>query len=183
MSGKLLRSAVVVCVAAGFTVLSSAGALAGATRGDQGKRPKLIVDGRVVQRADRIAPGDRVVRTLVFHVRGHGRLEVVQLRVEARRKSLLTDRANGLRLSLERCSRRWERRAGVRPFRCRGHRSTLLKEVPVLGARRLRGLFLRPGARAYIRLTLTLPAAAGNALQNQRSTLVYRFTGVARPHG
>jgi hypothetical protein len=37
-----------------------------------------------------------------------------------------------------------------------------------------------PGSTAYLRLTLTLPSAAGNTLQTKSSTLTYTFTGSQR---
>ena len=81
--------------------------------------------------------------------------------------------------ALDRCSKRWERMSRSRSHTCRGKRTGLIKRVPVLGRRKVL-LMLRPGARAYLRLTLTLPIRAGDALQRQTSTLVYRFTGVAQ---
>ena len=57
--------------------------------------------------------------------------------------------------------------------------SRLVTRKPVLGRRRL-GLRLRRGEKAYLRLTLTLPTRAGNALEGQTSTLVYRFRAVAQ---
>jgi spore coat-associated protein N len=112
-------------------------------------------------------------------VRGRGELRVVALAVKAQRASLLTDRKQGLRLSLVRCSRGWKGTLRAHSYTCLGRRTRLLTRRPALGRRRL-GLLLRRGQKAYLRLTLTLPTQAGNALQGQTSTLVYRFTAVAQ---
>jgi hypothetical protein len=180
MSGRFLKSAVVVGTAASFAVLGAAADLADASRGRvQATGPQLLIAGRNVQRARAVAPGDRIQRTLVLRVRGRGELRVVALAIKAKRASLLTDRKQGLRLSLERCSRGWKGPLRAHSYRCRGKRTRLLSRRPVLGRRRL-GLLLRGGQKAYLRLTLTLPAQAGNALEGQTSTLVYRFTAVAQ---
>jgi spore coat-associated protein N len=180
MSGRFLKSAVVVGTAASFAALGAAADLADASRGRvQAKGPQLLLAGRNVQRARAVAPGDRIQRTLVLRVRERGELRIVALAVKAKRASLLTDRKQGLRLSLERCSRGWKGPRRAHSYTCRGRRTRLLTRKPVLGRRRL-GLLLRRGQRAYLRLTLTLPTQAGNRLQGQTSTLVYRFTAVAQ---
>jgi len=180
MSGKLLKSAVVVGTASSFAVLGAAADLADASRGRlQAKGPQLLIAGRNVQRARAVAPGDSIERTIVLRVRGRGELRVVALAVKAKRASLLTDRTQGLRLSMVRCSRRWKRRLRAHSYTCRGRRTRLVTRKPVLGRRRL-GLRLRRGEKAYLRLTLTLPTRAGNALEGQTSTLVYRFRAVAQ---
>src|SRR2546428_3966235 len=180
MSGKLLKSIAVVGTAASFAVLGASAGLADANRGPvRGNGPKLLLAGRKVLRARAVAPGDRIERTIVLRVRGRGELRVVAFAVKAKRSSLLTNRRQGLRLSLARCSRRWKRGVRAHPYRCRGRRTRLLSRKPVLGRRRL-SLLLRPGERAYLRLRLTLPARAGNALEHQTSRLVYRFTAVAQ---
>lgn len=177
MSGRVLKSAIVVGTAASFAVLGASVDLAGASGGRvRAKAPKLQLSGRIIQRASGVAPGDRIERTIVLGLRGRAELETVALTVTAKRASLLTDRRQGLLLSLDRCSRGWEG-TSQRSYTCRGRRTGLITRMPVLGGRRVR-LTLRPGARAYLRLTLKLQIRAGDALQHQTSTLVYRFTGV-----
>ena len=180
MSGKVLKSAVVVGCAASVAVLgASAGDANDASRTRVQRQGPTLFARHKVLRARAVAPGDRIERTIALRVRGHGELRVVALAVTTTRASLLTDRRRGLRLTLERCSRRWKRPAGVRSYRCRGRKTRLLTRKPVLGKRRLT-LRLRPGKSAYLRLKLRLPARAGNALEHQKSTLVYRFTAVAQ---
>ena len=173
MSGRVLKSALVVGIAASIAALGASAGLAGASRGRvQTKRPpKLLITDRSLQRPGAIAPGDRIERRIVLRARG--------LRVKAKRPSPLTSRRQGLRLSLARCSRRWKIRRQAHSYTCRGKQTRLLTNVRVLGRRKLR-LFLRSRARAYLRLTLKLPTRAGNALEGQRSRLVYRFTAIDR---
>ena len=54
----------------------------------------------------------------------------------------------------------------------------MLGRVPVIGRRRLRRLSLAPGHTDHLRLTLTFPAHAGNALQGRTSKLVYRLVAI-----
>jgi hypothetical protein len=180
MSGRVLKSAVVVGTAASFAVLGASTDLAGASRiRVETKASKLLLATRTIRRADGVAPGDRIERTVVLRVRGRTELKKLALTVKAKNASLLTDRRQGLLLSLDRCSKRWQRRTQEHSYTCRGRRTRLITRRPVLGGRRLR-LTLRRGAKAYLRLTLTLQIRAGDALQHQTSTLVYRFTGVAQ---
>jgi hypothetical protein len=44
----------------------------------------------------------------------------------------------------------------------------------------LSNLSLTAGATDHLRVTITLPSAAGNTLQNQSSTVTYAFTGIQR---
>ncbi len=53
----------------------------------------------------------------------------------------------------------------------------MLRRAPVIGKRTLRRLSLTPGRTDHLRLTLTFPARAGNALEGQTSRLVYRLVG------
>jgi hypothetical protein len=181
MSGKLLRSVFVVGGVAILAALGASAVFAGASPGHIGGKPtKLLLAGRGLQRAARVAPGDRIERTVTLRVNGRGSLRIVALRVTTKRKSLLTGRRGGLRLSLERCSRPWKRVGHSSAYKCRGTTTKLLTRVPVLGKRKLKGLVVRRESKARLRLTLTLSSGAGNALQGKTTKLRYRFTAVAR---
>jgi hypothetical protein len=179
MSGKVLKSALVVGTAASFAVLGGSADLADASRGPfRAKAPKLILAGSIRPAGD-VAPGDRIERRIVLRLRGRAPLATVALTVQAKRASLLPDHRQGLLLTVDRCSKRWKRTARKHSYTCRGWRTRLCTRMPVLAGWRP-SLTLRPGARAYLRLRLKLPIRAGNALQHQTSTLVYRFTGIAQ---
>jgi hypothetical protein len=110
----------------------------------------------------------------VLTARGRG-FRRLDLAVTAKQASLLTDKASGLRLSISRCAKQWRRGAGR--YLCRGKAKIVLKAVPVLGKRKLAAASIKRGKKLFLLLTLTLPASAGNQLQQQRSTLVYKFIG------
>jgi len=137
-------------------------------------RPQLAAVTRVLQPAALVAPGDRINRTLVLTARGHG-FRRLDLTVTAKRASLLTDKASGLRLSISRCPKQWRRGSGR--YLCGSKAKVVLKPVPVLGRRKLPAASIKRGNKLFLLLTLTLPAASGNQLQNQQSTLAYKFTG------
>jgi hypothetical protein len=142
-------------------------------------QPKLLVAGKIVAKTVGIAPGDRVERLLELRYGGSTTFRVLTLTVRLKQTSLLTDPTQGLRLRIDRCSRRWSKSSGPTKYTCRGRRVVVLREVPVLGRWKLKRLRLKPRHRGCLRLTLTLPAGAGNALQNQTANLRYRFSGIA----
>jgi hypothetical protein len=179
---KLLASLSAIGAAAGLVSLGlfaqSVDAADAARRIDAGRRSQLIAK-KVVAKAARLAPGDRVERLFELRNAGSTGLRVVTLTVRQRQRSLLTDRKQGLRLSIDRCSRRWSRSSGPARYRCRGKRVVVLRQVPVLGRWKLKRLMLKAHGRGHLRLTLTLPARAGNALEHKTAKLRYRFTGIA----
>ena len=135
-------------------------------------RPQLVALGHVLDPARTIAPGDRISRTLILTARGRS-FRRLALSVKAKETSLLTDRAEGLRLTIRRCAKRWDRRKSG--YTCRGKARVILKPAPVLGRRVLSGVSIKRGRKLFLLLTVTLPAAADNTFQHQTSTLVYRF--------
>jgi hypothetical protein len=139
-----------------------------------GARPHLIALARVLQPATTVAPGDKVSRTLVLTARGRG-FRRLSLTVTARKASLLTNRATGLRLSITRCAEKWRRDGGR--YLCRGRAKVVLKPVPVLGRKKLAAASIRRGKKLFLLLTLALPAGGGNEFQHKQSTLTYKFTG------
>ena len=183
MSAPRIRSAasgaaVLVVLALG-TSASSAHNGRPATRG----RPRLVASPARLAGAQGIAPGDRIERLVQLRVRGKGRFAAVYLTVRARRSSLLdADKQHGLRVSIDRCSRKWRRQRNA--YTCPGKRYQVLAQRPLAGRARLRRLGLgggRVGKRvARLLLVLTLPAAADNRMQAQLTTVRYSFVGVAR---
>jgi len=177
LAAKLFASIGVLGAAAscsGRATFTDAVAAPTALRIDASARPRLIVLAPVLQPATAVAPGDRISRALVLTARRRG-FKRLSLTVEAKKASLLTDRAQGFRLAIARCAKQW-RRTGTR-YTCRGETKVVLTPSPALGRRRLVRVSLRRGKRLYLLLTLTLPGGAGNSLQGLKTTLVYRFTG------
>lgn len=126
-----------------------------------------------------LAAGDRLQRPFDLDNRGTKPLTAVSLTSRARVSSLLSsDRVNGLRLRLTRCSRAFVRRPAG--YGCPGKTTMLLRTRPVLvSGAKLTGLArLAPKRSAHLLLTLVLPAVAPNAFQGKQTALTYTFTGV-----
>jgi hypothetical protein len=162
-------SALCVCAA-----LASVGPLA-----TKGHHPRLTIAHRALAPVKALAPGDRAQRKVDLRYRGNGGFAAVVLRVMGPSRSLLGSSSTGLRLTIDRCSHAWAKRG--RTYGCHGRHSVVLKTAPISRQSfRLRRLTARAGRTDHLRLTLSLPSRAGNALQRRASRIVYAFTGVAR---
>ena len=141
---------------------------------------RLSVGPHALAAVDALAPGDRAERTLELGYRG--RFARIVLRTTTRGSSLLrSDPAGGIRLTIDRCAKRWTKRRGTKAYVCRGKRWSVVKTVPLTGkhALRLNHLSRRAGRTDHLRLTISLPLSAGNLLQGQTARVVYRLTGAA----
>jgi hypothetical protein len=131
--------------------------------------------GRVKIVAAKLAPavglaaGDHDMR--IFELKTGGRSQV-KLLVRAPRSSLLVDPRLGVRLEIERCSKKWRQSRGVSS--CRGRTTVVLADSPALGRHVVRKL-ARKG-KNYLRVTLTLPQSAPNELQGLTAELLYTFS-------
>jgi hypothetical protein len=92
------------------------------------------------------------------------------------------DVTNGLQMTIDKCSVAWTETGPPYSYTCSGTPSSVLASRAVIGA----GLALTnlssltTGSTDHLRVTLTLPAAAGNSLQGQSSTISYNFVGTQR---
>jgi spore coat-associated protein N len=138
--------------------------------------------------ASNVVPGDTIQRVADLSNNSGGggdTLASTVLTTTASPSSLLdTDTSNGLQMTIDKCSNAWTE-AGTAPaytYTCSGTTSTVLVSRPVIGANMaLSGLAsLAPGATDHLRVTLSLPTSAPNALQNQTSTITYNFVGTQR---
>lgn len=169
---------------AGFTSTSSSGAatlttgvvdLAAAAAGPANR---LTVD------ASGVVPGDRVERVVDLANRGTLELSGVTLTTTAQVSSALdTNTTHGLDLTVDRCSVPWTE-AGTAPgyvYGCAGTTSAVLSARPVIGTDLpLAGLTSTTvGNTDHLRAVLTLPVAAGDALQGLTSRLQFTFTGAS----
>jgi hypothetical protein len=177
LTAKLLASISVLGAAAscaGLSTFADPASARGTVAIDVRAAPKLVALARVLQPTTTLAAGDRINRTLVLTARGRS-FHLLDLKVTTKQASLLTDRALGLRLSIARCAKKW--RGGGGRYICRGKAKVVLKPVPVLGHRKLAAASIKRGKKLFLLLTLSLPGTAGNELERQQSTLVYKFTG------
>ena len=178
-------------VVASIAVLAAAGALIalGLCAGFASASPlgrvshgahRLSVTPHVLASVGALAPGDRAERTLDLRYRG--RFAKVVLKTTTNGGSALrSDSAGGLRIAIDRCAKRWTKRSGTRAYACRGKHWSVVKTVSLAGkgALRLNHLSRRAGGTDHLRLTVSLPLAAGNPLQGQSTRVVYRLTGAA----
>lgn len=178
MTPRLLRSTIAP-IGVALSVVALATAAAPAANGDRPRssRPRLIVAPSELSAAQAIAPGDRIERLADLRVRGRGRFAAVYFVGRARKSSGLdANSRDGLQIAIDRCSRKWVKRRGT--YSCSARRSAVLARRPLLGRTRLRRLRLSHRA-AHLRMILTLPTNAGDALQGQSTDAVYSFEGIA----
>lgn len=140
---------------------------------------------RLTVNASGIAPGDTIQRSVDLLNSGSLDFASVSLTTTASPSSLLdTDATNGLQMTIDKCSTAWTE-AGTAPaytYTCGGTTTTVLSSRAVVGSNiTLNNLSsLTAGATDKLRVTLTLPSAAGNTFQNLSSTLSYSFTATQR---
>lgn len=130
-----------------------------------------------------IAPGDTMQRSFDLTNSGSIDLAAVTLTTSASPSSLLdSDVTDGLQLALDACSVAWTESGPPYTYTCSGTTSTVLASRPVIGsAIALSNLTTTTaGATDHIRLTLTLPATAGNTFQGLTSSITYAFTATQR---
>jgi spore coat-associated protein N len=138
---------------------------------------------RLTVGASNIAAGDTIQRAVTLTNSGTIDLASVTLTTNATTSSLLnTDTVTGLQMTIDKCSTGWTE-SGAFPYTytCGGTTSSVLASTPVIGANlALSNLTLTASAVNNLRVTLTLPGAAGNTLQAQTSVINYTFTGTQR---
>src|SRR5438876_3831094 len=129
--------------------------------------------------ATAIAPGDTIQRSVDLINSGSIDLASITLTTTATASSLLdTDATNGLQMVIDKCSVAWTEAGPPYTYTCGGSTLTVLASRAVIGSTlALSNLgSTTAGATDHLRVTLTLPGAAGNTFQNQSSTVSYAFT-------
>ncbi len=140
---------------------------------------------RLTVNASALVPGDTVQRSFDLSNTGNENLASVALTTTASPSSLLdTDATNGLQMVIDKCSVAWVE-AGTSPaftYTCAGTTTTIVASRAVIGSSlSMAGLAsLTSGGTDRLRLTLTLPSAAGNTFQGLTSTVTYSFVGTQR---
>jgi predicted ribosomally synthesized peptide with SipW-like signal peptide len=132
--------------------------------------------------ASPIAAGDTMQRAIDLSYSGSINFGSATLTTNATSSSGLdTDAANGLQISIDKCSQAWTESGPPYTYTCGGSTSTVLASRALIGSNiALSNLALTSGATDHLRVTVSLPSSAGNTLQNQSSTISYTFTGVQR---
>ncbi len=142
------------------------------------------VTNRLTLGAAGILPGDTLQRVLDLTNAGADLASVTLTTTAPTSSSLDTDGTNGLQLTIDKCTLPWLE-AGVSPaftYTCLGVTSTVLASRAVIGSSlSLANLgSTTAGATDHLRLTLSLPGTAGNALQGATSAITYTFAGTQR---
>ncbi len=139
---------------------------------------------RLTVNATGVAPGDTMQRAFQLSNSGSLTLASVTLTTTATTSSLLdTDTTNGLQMVIDKCSVAWSESGPPYTYTCGGTTSSVLASRSVIGsALALSNItdLNTPSTTDYLRLTLTLPSAAGNTFQGLTSTVQYAFTGTQR---
>jgi spore coat-associated protein N len=133
--------------------------------------------------ASALAPGDTIQRSVDLTNSGTLDLASVTLTTTATASSLLdTDTTNGLQMVIDKCSQAWTEAGPPYTYTCGGTTSSVLASRAVIGSTlALSNLSsTTAGSTDHLRVTLTLPSAAANSVQNQTSTISYAFTGTQR---
>jgi len=132
--------------------------------------------------ASNIAAGDTIQRSVLLRQGGTIELSEITLTTTADPSSLLdTDTDDGLQMVIERCSESWAESGPPYTYTCGGDVDVVLASQPVIGSSMaLANLVLDAEADNFLRVTLTLPSSAPNALQDQSSTIDYVFSAVQR---
>ncbi len=137
---------------------------------------------RLTVGATNIAPGDTIQRAVTLTNTGTLDLASVTLTTNATTTSLLdTDPTNGLQVTIDRCSVAWTESAIPYTYTCGGTTTSVRTSSPVIGTNlALSNLTLTAAAVNNLRVTVTLPSAAGNTFQGLTSVVNYTFTGTQR---
>ena len=136
--------------------------------------------------ASGLVAGDTIQRSVDLINNGSGssdNLASVELTTTASPSSALdTNTTQGLQMAIDKCSVAWTESGPPYTYTCSGTTSSVLASRAVIGSSlALSNLSaLTTGSTDHLRVTLTLPAAAPNALQGQSSGITYDFVGTQR---
>ena len=141
---------------------------------------------RLTMGAANMVAGDTVQRAVDLINTGTGTsdpLASIQLTTSASPSSALdTDTVTGLQMSIDKCSVAWTESAAPYTYTCGGTTTSVLSSRAVIGTSlALANLSaLTTGSTDHLHVTLTLPAAAPNALQGKSSVISYTFDATQR---
>jgi len=146
-------------------LMAFANLASGAARIDDSTHARIKVVHAKFTPALNLAAGDRAQRIFDLKTRRRSRATLV---VSSRTSPL----AGAVRIRVDRCAKAWRSRGAT--FSCKGKTVVVLSDSPALGKHALRKLSGRNAN--HLRLTLTLPQSAPNALQGQAAKLTYKFS-------
>ena len=191
---KLLGSFAVLGAAASITGLGTFATFTSSTSASQSIASGTVsinlgavgAANRLTMGAANMVAGDTVQRAVDLINSGTGSsdpLASIQLTTSASPSSALdTDTVTGLQMSIDKCSVAWTESAAPYTYTCGGTNTSVLSSRAVIGTSlALANLSaLTTGSTDHLHVTLTLPAAAPNALQGKTSGISYTFDATQR---
>jgi spore coat-associated protein N len=141
---------------------------------------------RLTVGATNLVPGDTLQRAVDITNDGSvgtSSVGTISLTTAASSSSQLdADATAGLQMNIDKCSIAWTESGPPYTYTCGGTTSTVLASRAVIGTDvSLSNMSsVTAGSTDRLRVTLTLPSAAGNSLQGQSSTINYTFTANQR---
>jgi hypothetical protein len=141
---------------------------------------------RLTVGATNLVPGDTLQRAVDITNDGSvgtSSVGTISLTTAASSSSQLdADATAGLQMNIDKCSVAWTESGPPYTYTCGGTTSTVLASRAVIGTDvSLSNMSsVTAGSTDRLRVTLTLPGAAGNSLQGQSSTINYTFTANQR---
>ena len=191
---KLLGSFAVLGAAASITGLGTFATFTSSTSASQSIASGTVsinlgalgAANRLTIGAANMVAGDTVQRAVDLINSGTGSsdpLASIQLTTSASPSSALdTDTVTGLQMSIDKCSVAWTESAAPYTYTCGGTTTSVLSSRAVIGTSlALANLSaLTTGSTDHLHVTLTLPAAAPNALQGKTSGISYTFDATQR---
>jgi predicted ribosomally synthesized peptide with SipW-like signal peptide len=193
-SRKVLLSLGALGAAAGIAGLGTYATFTSTTSASQSVTSGTVVialgstgaaTNRLTVNASGLVPGDTVQRSFDLSNTGNENLASIGLTTTASPSSLLdSDATNGLQMVVDKCSIAWVE-TGTSPaftYTCLGTTTTVIASRAVIGSNlNMASLAaLTNGGTDHLRVTLTLPSAAGNTFQGLTSTVTYSFLGTQR---
>jgi hypothetical protein len=125
-----------------------------------------------------LAPGDTSQRVIDLVNQSSSNLSAVALTTTPTVSSLLdADEANGLQMTVTRCSQTWSESGPPLGYSCGGTETIVVSTRPVIGSELpLAGSpALMAGQTDHLLVTMTLPSAAGNDFQGAVSSIAFTF--------
>lgn len=138
--------------------------------------------------ASNLVPGDTIERAIDLTndgSAGTSSVGSITLTTTGSGTLLDTDSTNGLQMTIDKCSVAWTESGPPYAYTCGGTTSTVLASRAVVGANiALSNMSsVTAGSTDHLRVTLTLPAGAGNTFQGVGDTLNYTFIANQRTAG
>jgi spore coat-associated protein N len=192
MLKKLMFSLVLVGTAAGIAGLGTYASFTSSTAAQAQNLTSGTVSitlgtaNRLTVGAANLVPGDTLQRAVDITNNGSAGTSSVgsaTLSTNATTSSQLDqDASNGLQMQIDNCSVAWTESGPPYAYTCGGTTSSVLSSRPVIGSNLALSNMsaVTAGNTDHLRVTLTLPAGASNALQGQSSIIAYTFTADQR---